>query len=131
MDERHVLVHEGRRKILGYHESGAHAGVGSEERGKAVVQRGMEEPRGPSLTERGQILGGEREGVEGERERLTVEIASAHELVSVEDHRVVRDGVQLTPHDLLAELQTELDGAQDLRKATERVCILTHPGRAG
>ncbi len=117
------LVDEGGRGVVGDHQSRVDPGrIGQE--GRQSRQAGVHQARGAALGDRGQL--GDRHGgvVEGERQRLAVEVAARHDRTRREDERVVGGGVDLDPQDALELRQRVARRAMDLRHAAQAVRVL-------
>src|SRR4029077_9412779 len=94
MRERLQLVDKGRGRVLPDHQSALHAGMLREKWGQTRVVA-IGQARGPPFGDRGQLGHGSLCVVEGERQRLPVEVASRDDLAvrmlpgRREDERVV------------------------------------------
>ena len=125
MAEHLVLGDERSGHVLGDHEPRVEPALDGQERRQALRQRRVDEPLDPSLRDRGELGDREREHVEPERERLTVEVPVRDDEPLVdEDERVVGRRVQLDGDRRLDVVDQVAAGTVHLRRAAERVGVL-------
>ena len=96
--EHLVLADERSRDVLRDHEARVQAAVVGQERGQPVRERRVREPLDAPLGDGRELGERHRRAVEGECQRLPVEVPVRHELALLdEDQGIVRRRVQLDP----------------------------------
>ena len=120
-----VLADHGGGSVLNDHEAGVDAGLGGQERGQAVGERGVDHTLGAALGSVGQLARGDAEEVERQGHGLAMEVTAGDNGLVIEEHqRVIGDGVELDL-DLLADvIESVTAGAVQLRDAAQGVSVL-------
>src|SRR4029077_1621902 len=129
MSEDFVFADQRSGGDLRHHESGVEAGAIGEERRQAFIERWIDQSFNAALRDAGERAEHDGEVVEGESERLTVEVAPgedvavrllAHDLARRadflwlrEDQRIVDGGVHLNLKGVAAEGKGVAHGAMD------------------
>ena len=120
-----VLTDHGGGSVLNDHEAGVDAGLGGQERGQAVGERGVDHTLGAALGSVGQLARGDAEEVERQGHGLAMEVTAGDDGLVIEEHqRVIGDGVELDL-DLLADvIESVTAGTVQLRDAAQGVSVL-------
>ena len=125
MAEHLVLGDERGGHVLRDHEAAVEAAVGGEEGRQALGEVRVDEALESPLGDVRELGDGHGERVEGEGERLSVEVAVRDEQLVVDEHeRVVGGGVQLHRGGVLRVLEEVAARAVHLWRAAERVRVL-------
>ena len=120
-----VLADHGSGSVLNDHEAGVDAGLGGQERGQAVGERGVDHTLGAALGSVGQLARGDAEEVERQGHGLAMEVTAGDNGLVVEEHqRVIGDGVELDLDLLTDILERVAAGAVQLRDAAQGVSVL-------
>ena len=132
-----VLGHEGSRRVLVQHHPRVDPGLRGQERGQAAVETWVDEQRRSAFADGPEFGHSQFREVEGEGDRLAVEVAAADHLAvtgpdcfgpgyrSIREHqRVVRGGVDLDEEHPPEVVQGVPHRAVDLRHAAKRIGIL-------
>ena len=120
-----VLGIEGCRRHFGDHEAGVDAGIGSQERRQAEIQRGVDEGSDAPLADRADLRQGQRNLVSGKGDRLGVKISARDDLAGLDQHqRIVGDGVGFDRQRAGGLHQQVKRGAGHLRLTAQAIGIL-------
>ena len=125
MRKHTVLSDDRRRGVLREHVATLHTGIVGEERGETGRTVRVEQAIGPSLGDRPELRHCDRQVVEGECKRLTVEVATRHDLsILSEDDGVVDHRPKLRGEHLRGIGNGVPDRTMDLGRTPQRVRIL-------